>query len=243
MKRIGDLDGVGQHRVEHRPIRGRQIQRRPPDPVAPAVGPGGEPGARLGRCRGPATTSSSWPRARRRSGSTTTGSGSGRPGRTASRPTRPRSTTPNRSGSSINGRPYTMTASITVCQSQPSSTATSATRATVPADLHRRPPRQPASSARTATTRSADRSRSTTGAHDGHRHRRLRPHQPRRAAERRQIDQRHLAATMTMRRRRTPGTDRPRRASSRSRSAASCGHSPTPTTRRRAGRPAARTCA
>ena len=31
MERVGDLDGVGQHRVEHRPIRARQIQRRPRD--------------------------------------------------------------------------------------------------------------------------------------------------------------------------------------------------------------------
>ena len=35
MKRIGDLGGVGQHRVEHRPIRAGQIERRPLDRVAP----------------------------------------------------------------------------------------------------------------------------------------------------------------------------------------------------------------
>ena len=31
MERVGDLDGVRQHRVEHAVMRTRQIQRRPPD--------------------------------------------------------------------------------------------------------------------------------------------------------------------------------------------------------------------
>lgn len=37
MERIGDLDGVGQHPVEHRPIRRRQIECRPLDPGPPLV--------------------------------------------------------------------------------------------------------------------------------------------------------------------------------------------------------------
>ena len=48
VERVGDLHGVGQHRVEHRPIRRRQIERRPTNPVAPRLGSGSEPGARLG---------------------------------------------------------------------------------------------------------------------------------------------------------------------------------------------------
>ena len=43
MERIGDLDCVGEHRVEHRAIQRRQIQRRPPHLVAPAGRPDGEP--------------------------------------------------------------------------------------------------------------------------------------------------------------------------------------------------------
>ena len=49
MERIGDLDRVGHHRVEHQPIRARQIQRRVCDvrePLAPACF---EPPARLHR--------------------------------------------------------------------------------------------------------------------------------------------------------------------------------------------------
>lgn len=44
---IGNLDGIGQHRVEHRPIRRRQIQGRPLDPGPPLVGLCGEPAARF----------------------------------------------------------------------------------------------------------------------------------------------------------------------------------------------------
>jgi len=43
MKRVRDLSGVREHRVEHRPIRTRQIQRRPADPSHPLVGLGCEP--------------------------------------------------------------------------------------------------------------------------------------------------------------------------------------------------------
>ena len=125
--RVGDLDGVGQHRVEHRAIRRRQIQRRPADPLAPAVGSGGEPGARRAGLSRPAITSSSCRGARRRSGSTTPGSGSGRRARTTSRPTRPRRRCRSGPGRRSAAVPHTATASITVCQSQPSSTATSAT--------------------------------------------------------------------------------------------------------------------
>ena len=48
VERIGDLDGVREHRVEHRPIRSRQIQRRPLDRLAPLDGLLSEPRAR--RC-------------------------------------------------------------------------------------------------------------------------------------------------------------------------------------------------
>jgi hypothetical protein len=37
VERIGDLDRVGKHRVEHRPIRSRQIQRRVFDSREPFV--------------------------------------------------------------------------------------------------------------------------------------------------------------------------------------------------------------
>ena len=47
VERIGDLVGVGQHRVEHRPVRGGQIERRPLDLGPPGVVAGGEPAARL----------------------------------------------------------------------------------------------------------------------------------------------------------------------------------------------------
>lgn len=35
MEGVSDLGGAGQHRAEHRPIRGRQIKRCPLDPGAP----------------------------------------------------------------------------------------------------------------------------------------------------------------------------------------------------------------
>ena len=47
MKGMGDLGGVGQHRVEDRLVGVRQVQRRPADPGPPLLGAGGEPGARL----------------------------------------------------------------------------------------------------------------------------------------------------------------------------------------------------
>ena len=43
---IRDLDGVREHRVEHRPIGGRQIERRPLDPSSPLVTAFGQPSAR-----------------------------------------------------------------------------------------------------------------------------------------------------------------------------------------------------
>src|ERR1700722_12994066 len=46
VERVGDLDGVGQHGVEHGPIRPRQIQRGPYNPAPPAGSPAGQPGAR-----------------------------------------------------------------------------------------------------------------------------------------------------------------------------------------------------
>lgn len=48
MERVRNLGGVGEHRVEHRAIAGRQIERRPLDPVAPSIVTCGEPAARLG---------------------------------------------------------------------------------------------------------------------------------------------------------------------------------------------------
>jgi hypothetical protein len=45
--RVGDLHGVGEHRFEHHPIRAREIERRPADPVPPRRGSGGEPGTRF----------------------------------------------------------------------------------------------------------------------------------------------------------------------------------------------------
>ncbi len=48
MERIGDLGGVGDHRVEHRPVRAGQIERRPTDLLEPRVAALGEPSARLG---------------------------------------------------------------------------------------------------------------------------------------------------------------------------------------------------
>jgi hypothetical protein len=47
VERIGDLDSVGEHRVEHRAIRRRQIERRPLDPRPPRRVSGGEPAARF----------------------------------------------------------------------------------------------------------------------------------------------------------------------------------------------------
>src|SRR5205807_4919650 len=47
MERIRDLNRVGQHRVEHRPIRTRQIQRRPLDVRPPLVAACCEPPGRL----------------------------------------------------------------------------------------------------------------------------------------------------------------------------------------------------
>ena len=49
VERVSDLDGVGEHRVEHRLVGRREIQRRPGDPGPPRFGSGGEPGARSRR--------------------------------------------------------------------------------------------------------------------------------------------------------------------------------------------------
>ena len=46
VERVSDLHGVGEHRVEHRLVGRRQVQRRPADPGPPRLGSGGEPGAR-----------------------------------------------------------------------------------------------------------------------------------------------------------------------------------------------------
>ncbi len=43
MKWVGDLDGVGQHCVEHLAVRAGQIQRRPLDAVPPLLGALSEP--------------------------------------------------------------------------------------------------------------------------------------------------------------------------------------------------------
>lgn len=49
VERVGDLHGVVQHRVEHGPIRRRQVQRRPADPLTPPLWSGNETGARRHR--------------------------------------------------------------------------------------------------------------------------------------------------------------------------------------------------
>jgi len=48
MERIGHLAGIGEDRVEHRPIWARQVERRPLDPIEPRLRAGVEPGARPG---------------------------------------------------------------------------------------------------------------------------------------------------------------------------------------------------
>ena len=48
VERVGDLDGVGEHRVEHRPVRAGQIQVAQAIVRPPRVGAGGQPPARLG---------------------------------------------------------------------------------------------------------------------------------------------------------------------------------------------------
>ncbi len=47
VERVGDLDGVGQHRVEHRAIGVGQVERRPLHGGAPVVAAGGEPATRF----------------------------------------------------------------------------------------------------------------------------------------------------------------------------------------------------
>ena len=44
MERVGDLDGVGQHRVEHGPIRPAQVHGHEIDVGQPALTPAGQPG-------------------------------------------------------------------------------------------------------------------------------------------------------------------------------------------------------
>ena len=46
VERVRDLDGVREHRVEHRLVGRREIQRRPCDPGPPRLRSGGEPGGR-----------------------------------------------------------------------------------------------------------------------------------------------------------------------------------------------------
>ena len=46
VERVGDLLGVGQHRVGHRPVGAGQVEGDPLDPAPPALGSGGEPFAR-----------------------------------------------------------------------------------------------------------------------------------------------------------------------------------------------------
>lgn len=48
MERVGDLDGVGHHRVEHQPVGARQVQGGPRDPRQPVVASSGQPPTRLG---------------------------------------------------------------------------------------------------------------------------------------------------------------------------------------------------
>ncbi len=47
MERVGDLGGVGQHRVEHRPVGTGQVQGRPGDALAPLLASSRQPPARL----------------------------------------------------------------------------------------------------------------------------------------------------------------------------------------------------
>ena len=48
LERIGDLGGVGQHRVRGRPVRPGQVEGDPVDPCLPVLVPFGEPRARRG---------------------------------------------------------------------------------------------------------------------------------------------------------------------------------------------------
>ena len=99
-------------------------------------------------------------RRRRRSGSTTAGDGTHRHGRTASSSGPTADTAPKRCGSPISGWLYAATASITVCQSQPRSAATSLTvRPCRPICTVAQ--RAAGSSTHTAPTRSAGPGRST----------------------------------------------------------------------------------
>ena len=124
MERICDLDGVREHRVEHRPIRPGQIEGCPLDRLTPCGGPLAEPGAR--RCG--VTT---------RDDVEELSAGDvndlGRPHAMAesAEPAEQDLVESDRCRRAdtvrINARPWRTTASITVCQSQPRSFATSAT--------------------------------------------------------------------------------------------------------------------
>ena len=217
--------------------------RTPTGPTSPSTIPARHPSGRAAsqahdrRCVTPGTTSSSCRGARRRSGSTTAAGGTARPGRTASHPTRARHGP--EAGRVVDQRLPNTTASITVCQSQLESSATSAPTA-MTADLHRRPSPRPRRQPRTAPTRSADPARSTSGDTSGNaivacatptgpagRTPADRPARPRgRHDDAPRVDTRRpLTSAVGSRRATTPATRRHRP------------HS------RRAGRPAAHTCA
>lgn len=126
MERVGDLDGVWEHRVEHGPIGGRQVERRPLDPRTPRFGPPGEPAARL-------SAVAALNDVEQLSGADV--DDLGRPALRAELPdpaeqglVQPeRGHCPEPAGSSINSVPKSSTASITACHPHPRSAATSDT--------------------------------------------------------------------------------------------------------------------
>ena len=199
MERVGDLDGVGEHRVEHRLVGRRQIQRRPAR-SRPATARVGRRARRTAPPRhGRRRRRGAGRGARRRSGSTTAAVGTGRHGRTGSRPTRARSRCRSGPGHRSTAARTATTASITVCQSELKSCSDLGDRAAVTADLQRRPPRRPG---RQPAARRRD-PRILLGPRPPTRRATpslLAPHQPGRPTEHRQIDQHDLADTVTMRR-------------------------------------------
>lgn len=138
----GDLGGVGKHRVEHPAVAGRQIERRPLDPGPPRLITASEPPVRLDGGPGRRRRRGAARGGRRRSESTTTGCGTDRCGRTASRPSRAQS----RSRSDRVIDELLTDRDDSVHHRMPAAAEIAGDigdRPAVPADLDRRPPRRP----------------------------------------------------------------------------------------------------
>ena len=208
VKRVGDLDGVGEHRVEHGPIRADRSSVAQRDPGPPRLGLGGEPAARLNAVATrddveqlPESTSTIWVDHRWVRYGALTGEQrlvqpDRRDGPEAVRVVdqRGRRRRRRRPSPCASHSPDRRPPRDTVRPWRPTCTVAHRAARVVIAQPRRGDPRVLLGPRRRTAV--------------GQRHRCLSPHQPGRATEHRQIDQLDLASTVIVRRRAAPGTRR-----------------------------------